>query len=106
MLSLMFYFVYFMLSASIYISLCVRFFSSLFCLLSYPVNFLNESFYYVCRAEKINKIQTIPGSLDIAVDCVPLEHPSMISFYSCKKSATVTEYYYETLGLQNMLVAF
>ncbi|XP_060098188.1 dedicator of cytokinesis protein 10 isoform X2 [Heteronotia binoei] len=28
------------------------------------------------RAEKINKIQTIPGSLDIAVDCVPLEHPN------------------------------
>ncbi|KYO33856.1 hypothetical protein Y1Q_0024486 [Alligator mississippiensis] len=31
------------------------------------------------RAEKISKIQTIPGSLDIAVDCVPLEHPNCVT---------------------------
>ncbi|KAH0624020.1 hypothetical protein JD844_007304 [Phrynosoma platyrhinos] len=31
------------------------------------------------RAEKINKIQTIPGSLEIAVDCVPLEHPNCVT---------------------------
>uniref|UniRef100_A0A8C3LWB2 Dedicator of cytokinesis 10 n=1 Tax=Chrysolophus pictus TaxID=9089 RepID=A0A8C3LWB2_CHRPC len=31
------------------------------------------------RAEKISKIQTIPGSLEIAVDCVPLEHPNCVT---------------------------
>nr|XP_060623858.1 dedicator of cytokinesis protein 10 isoform X9 [Anolis sagrei ordinatus] len=31
------------------------------------------------RADKINKIQTIPGSLEIAVDCVPLEHPNCVT---------------------------
>uniref|UniRef100_A0A8C2TBL6 Dedicator of cytokinesis 10 n=1 Tax=Coturnix japonica TaxID=93934 RepID=A0A8C2TBL6_COTJA len=31
------------------------------------------------RAEKISKIQTIPGSLDITVDCVPLEHPNCVT---------------------------
>jgi hypothetical protein len=29
------------------------------------------------RADRISKMQTIPGSLDIAVDAIPLEHPSM-----------------------------
>ncbi|XP_047662194.1 dedicator of cytokinesis protein 10 isoform X2 [Tachysurus fulvidraco] len=28
------------------------------------------------RAEKASKLQTIPGSLEIGVDCVPMEHPS------------------------------
>ncbi|XP_020648249.3 dedicator of cytokinesis protein 10 isoform X1 [Pogona vitticeps] len=31
------------------------------------------------RAEKINKIQIIPGSLEITVDCVPLEHPNCVT---------------------------
>ncbi|KAF7243148.1 Dedicator of cytokinesis protein 10 [Varanus komodoensis] len=31
------------------------------------------------RTEKINKIQTIPGSLEITVDCVPLEHPNCVT---------------------------
>ncbi|XP_008104481.1 dedicator of cytokinesis protein 10 isoform X10 [Anolis carolinensis] len=31
------------------------------------------------RADKINKIQTIPGSLEITVDCVPLEHPNCVT---------------------------
>ncbi|KAJ6669308.1 hypothetical protein lerEdw1_008117 [Lerista edwardsae] len=31
------------------------------------------------RAEKINKIQTIPGNLDVTVDCVPLEHPNCVT---------------------------
>uniref|UniRef100_A0A8C8EF65 Dedicator of cytokinesis 10 n=1 Tax=Otus sunia TaxID=257818 RepID=A0A8C8EF65_9STRI len=31
------------------------------------------------RAEKISKIQTIPGCLEIAVDCVPLEHPNCVT---------------------------
>lgn len=30
----------------------------------------------VCRAEKTSKLQTIPGTLDIAVDYIPMEHPS------------------------------
>ncbi len=35
----------------------------------------------MCRAEKTSKLQTIPGTLDIAVDHVPLEHPSMCAFW-------------------------
>uniref|UniRef100_A0A8B9GJP2 Dedicator of cytokinesis 10 n=1 Tax=Amazona collaria TaxID=241587 RepID=A0A8B9GJP2_9PSIT len=31
------------------------------------------------RAEKISKIQTIPGCLEIAVDCVPVEHPNCVT---------------------------
>uniref|UniRef100_A0A8C8RCY6 Dedicator of cytokinesis 10 n=1 Tax=Pelusios castaneus TaxID=367368 RepID=A0A8C8RCY6_9SAUR len=31
------------------------------------------------RADKISKIQTIPGNLDIAVDCFPLEHPNCVT---------------------------
>ncbi|XP_074859911.1 dedicator of cytokinesis protein 10 isoform X1 [Carettochelys insculpta] len=31
------------------------------------------------RAEKISKIQTIPGNLDIAVDCFPLEYPNCVT---------------------------
>ncbi|XP_030431076.1 dedicator of cytokinesis protein 10 isoform X6 [Gopherus evgoodei] len=31
------------------------------------------------RAEKISKIQTIPGNLDIAVNCFPLEHPNCVT---------------------------
>lgn len=33
-------------------------------------------FLCVCRAEKTSKLQTIPGTLDIAMDYVPMEHPS------------------------------
>ena len=38
------------------------------------------------RADRISKMQTIPGSLDIAVDNVPLEHPSMMmmSWFGCR----------------------
>uniref|UniRef100_A0A2K5K8U8 Dedicator of cytokinesis 10 n=1 Tax=Colobus angolensis palliatus TaxID=336983 RepID=A0A2K5K8U8_COLAP len=31
------------------------------------------------RADRISKMQTIPGSLDIAVDNVPLEHPNCVT---------------------------
>ncbi|XP_062844216.1 dedicator of cytokinesis protein 10 isoform X2 [Trichomycterus rosablanca] len=31
------------------------------------------------RAEKISKLQTIPGSLEISVDCVPMEHPNCVT---------------------------
>ncbi|XP_046891317.1 dedicator of cytokinesis protein 10 isoform X2 [Hypomesus transpacificus] len=31
------------------------------------------------RAEKTSKLQTIPGTLDITVDCVPLEHPNCVT---------------------------
>lgn len=31
----------------------------------------------VYRAEKTSKLQTVPGTLDIAVDYIPMEHPSM-----------------------------
>uniref|UniRef100_A0A3P8W727 Dedicator of cytokinesis 10 n=1 Tax=Cynoglossus semilaevis TaxID=244447 RepID=A0A3P8W727_CYNSE len=31
------------------------------------------------RAEKISKLQTIPGSLDITLDYVPLEHPNCVT---------------------------
>uniref|UniRef100_A0A7N8WK78 Dedicator of cytokinesis 10 n=1 Tax=Mastacembelus armatus TaxID=205130 RepID=A0A7N8WK78_9TELE len=31
------------------------------------------------RAEKTSKLQTIPGTLDIAVDYVPLEHPNCVT---------------------------
>ncbi|XP_066565426.1 dedicator of cytokinesis protein 10 isoform X3 [Amia ocellicauda] len=31
------------------------------------------------RAEKTSKLQTIPGSLEIAVDCVPMEHPNCVT---------------------------
>lgn len=41
---------------------------------------------YVCRAEKTSKLQTIPGTLDIAVDYVPMEHPSA-SELCCLSSA-------------------
>lgn len=37
----------------------------------------NSIFFTSCRAEKTSKLQTIPGTLDIAVDYIPLEHPSM-----------------------------
>uniref|UniRef100_A0AAX7T6K4 Dedicator of cytokinesis 10 n=1 Tax=Astatotilapia calliptera TaxID=8154 RepID=A0AAX7T6K4_ASTCA len=32
--------------------------------------------FYLYRAEKTSKLQTIPGTLDIALDYVPMEHPS------------------------------
>lgn len=39
--------------------------------------YLTGFFLYIfCRAEKTSKLQTIPGTLDIAVDYVPMEHPS------------------------------
>ncbi|XP_064577647.1 dedicator of cytokinesis protein 10 isoform X10 [Zonotrichia leucophrys gambelii] len=46
------------------------------------------------RAEKISKIQTIPGCLDIAVDCVPLEHPNCVtsSFIPIKPFHNVKEH--------------
>ncbi|XP_031429853.1 dedicator of cytokinesis protein 10 isoform X10 [Clupea harengus] len=31
------------------------------------------------RAEKTSKLQTIPGNLEISVDCVPLEHPNCVT---------------------------
>ncbi|XP_017351321.1 dedicator of cytokinesis protein 10 isoform X4 [Ictalurus punctatus] len=31
------------------------------------------------RAEKTSKLQTIPGSLEISVDCVPMEHPNAVT---------------------------
>ncbi|GAA6093406.1 dedicator of cytokinesis protein 10 isoform X3 [Tachysurus ichikawai] len=31
------------------------------------------------RAEKASKLQTIPGSLEISVDCVPMEHPNSVT---------------------------
>ncbi|KAK1790469.1 hypothetical protein P4O66_014004 [Electrophorus voltai] len=31
------------------------------------------------RAEKTSKLQTIPGSLEIRVDCVPMEHPNCVT---------------------------
>ncbi|XP_027018469.2 dedicator of cytokinesis protein 10 isoform X3 [Tachysurus fulvidraco] len=31
------------------------------------------------RAEKASKLQTIPGSLEIGVDCVPMEHPNSVT---------------------------
>ncbi|KAK3534381.1 hypothetical protein QTP86_014433 [Hemibagrus guttatus] len=31
------------------------------------------------RAEKTSKLQTIPGSLEISVDCVPMEHPNSVT---------------------------
>ena len=41
----------------------------------------------VCRAEKTSKLQTIPGTVDIAVDYVPMEHPSMFNTpYPCSHS--------------------
>lgn len=36
--------------------------------------------FFVCRAEKTSKLQTIPGTLEISVDYIPLEHPSMSAF--------------------------
>ncbi|XP_064522589.1 dedicator of cytokinesis protein 10 isoform X12 [Pseudopipra pipra] len=46
------------------------------------------------RAEKISKIQTIPGCLEIAVDCVPLEHPNCVtsSFIPIKPFHNIKEY--------------
>ncbi|RMC02175.1 hypothetical protein DUI87_21342 [Hirundo rustica rustica] len=46
------------------------------------------------RAEKISKIQTIPGCLDIAVDCVPLEHPNCVtsSFIPIKPFHNIKEH--------------
>ena len=34
------------------------------------------------RAEKTSKLQTIPGTLDVTVDYVPLEHPSISALKS------------------------
>ncbi|KAG5837682.1 hypothetical protein ANANG_G00242030 [Anguilla anguilla] len=31
------------------------------------------------RAERASKLQTIPGSLEISVDCVPMEHPNCVT---------------------------
>ncbi|KAJ8368388.1 hypothetical protein SKAU_G00084160 [Synaphobranchus kaupii] len=31
------------------------------------------------RAEKTSKLQTIPGNLEISVDCVPMEHPNCVT---------------------------
>ncbi|KAJ7403519.1 hypothetical protein BTVI_76384 [Pitangus sulphuratus] len=46
------------------------------------------------RAEKISKIQTIPGCLEIAVDCVPLEHPNCVtsSFIPIKPFHNIKEH--------------
>ncbi|XP_009578241.1 PREDICTED: dedicator of cytokinesis protein 10, partial [Fulmarus glacialis] len=46
------------------------------------------------RAEKISKIQTIPGCLEIAVDCVPLEHPNCVtsSFIPIKPFNDINEH--------------
>lgn len=43
-------------------------------------------FACVCRAEKTSKLQTIPGTLDIAVDNIPLEHPST---FTCASLVTL-----------------
>ncbi|XP_046732050.1 dedicator of cytokinesis protein 10 isoform X1 [Silurus meridionalis] len=31
------------------------------------------------KAEKMSKLQTIPGSLEISVDCIPMEHPNCVT---------------------------
>ncbi|XP_039612130.1 dedicator of cytokinesis protein 10 isoform X5 [Polypterus senegalus] len=31
------------------------------------------------RAEKTSKLQTIPGNLEVTVDCVPMEHPNCVT---------------------------
>ncbi|KAB1279455.1 Dedicator of cytokinesis protein 10 [Camelus dromedarius] len=36
-------------------------------------------FLYLHRADRISKMQTIPGSLDITVDNIPLEHPNCVT---------------------------
>uniref|UniRef100_A0A669CNM8 Dedicator of cytokinesis 10 n=1 Tax=Oreochromis niloticus TaxID=8128 RepID=A0A669CNM8_ORENI len=35
--------------------------------------------FYLYRAEKTSKLQTIPGTLDIALDYVPMEHPNCVT---------------------------
>uniref|UniRef100_A0A8C5SM40 Uncharacterized protein n=1 Tax=Laticauda laticaudata TaxID=8630 RepID=A0A8C5SM40_LATLA len=46
------------------------------------------------RTEKINKIQIIPGSLEIAVDWLPLEHSNSVtsSFIPIKPFKNVKDY--------------
>lgn len=46
------------------------------------------------RAEKTSKLQTIPGTLDITVDYVPLEHPSMsaVSSFVCLRSCSLSTF--------------
>ncbi|KAG7471086.1 hypothetical protein MATL_G00120630 [Megalops atlanticus] len=51
------------------------------------------------RAEKTSKLQTIPGSLEISVDCVPMEHPNCVTssyvplkpFEDCKQHPPTVE---------------
>ncbi|XP_066511490.1 dedicator of cytokinesis protein 10-like isoform X2 [Hoplias malabaricus] len=51
------------------------------------------------RAEKTSKLQTIPGSLEISVDSVPLEHPNCVTssyiplkpFEDCSQHAATVE---------------
>uniref|UniRef100_A0AAR2J6L6 Dedicator of cytokinesis 10 n=1 Tax=Pygocentrus nattereri TaxID=42514 RepID=A0AAR2J6L6_PYGNA len=50
------------------------------------------------RAEKTSKLQTIPGSLEISVDCVPLEHPN------CVTSSYVPLKPFEECGLHALTV--
>uniref|UniRef100_A0A673AVC9 Dedicator of cytokinesis 10 n=1 Tax=Sphaeramia orbicularis TaxID=375764 RepID=A0A673AVC9_9TELE len=40
---------------------------------------LIKLFICLCRAEKTSKLQTIPGTLDIGVDYVPMEHPNCVT---------------------------
>ncbi|RXM28574.1 Dedicator of cytokinesis protein 10 [Acipenser ruthenus] len=35
--------------------------------------------FIVSRAEKSSKMQSIPGSVEITVDCVPMEHPNCVT---------------------------
>uniref|UniRef100_A0A671WDV6 Dedicator of cytokinesis 10 n=1 Tax=Sparus aurata TaxID=8175 RepID=A0A671WDV6_SPAAU len=48
-------------------------------LLQAEINMYNSIFFTLCRAEKTSKLQTIPGTLDIAVDYIPLEHPNCVT---------------------------
>ncbi|KAL7851520.1 hypothetical protein AOLI_G00218760 [Acnodon oligacanthus] len=50
------------------------------------------------RAEKTSKLQTIPGSLEISVDCVPMEHPN------CVTSSYVPLKPFEECGLHALTV--
>ncbi|KAJ8256276.1 hypothetical protein COCON_G00184280 [Conger conger] len=56
------------------------------------------------RAEKASKLQTIPGSLEVSVDCVPLEHPNCVtSSYVPVKPFEGTELHAPTVEVEEFL---
>lgn len=74
-------------------------------LLQVEINTSYDIYLNFCarRAEKTSKLQTVPGALDIAVDYVPMEHPSTSALQAvhplCVHSRSLPAVFLFTLSL-------